>query len=293
MGGLPARSLALLLPSLEVLDATCSAADAALLTTGLDGHSSLGQLRLKLSSTFNGSLPLRSMRRLARVQLDLTRTRRCCGSLDALLEDLAGCPALRELELRSPRLRSPQQMGSMQERPADLITRRGLAALASGACRGGLRRLVMRSDASSTSGLPGPRRVADVALLLSGALPALQELETELALGESTGIEDAIEMLMEATCETWPDYYIEDEDGMCEIDEEAYDKAREEAVQQAAVCGVVRAEASKLGRLLAERLAAGGAGQLEVLGLDVKEHWLGVSGRVGGCSVRVKMFPQT
>jgi hypothetical protein len=260
MGGLPARSLALLLPSLEVLHVACSATDAALLTTGLEGHSRLGQLRLKLSSTFDGRLPLRSMPRLAQVHLDLTLTRGC-GSLDPLLEDLAGCPALRELELRSSRL-----MGSMQQRPADLITRRGLAALASGACRGGLRRLVLRSDASSTSGLPGPRRVEDVALLLSGSLPALQELEAELELGKSTGIEDLIEVMVDA--------------------------ASSDAVRAAAEYEEVEGAAANMGRLLAQGLAAGGAGQLEVLGLDIKRDWLGVSGRVGSCSVRVRMFPR-
>jgi hypothetical protein len=184
-------------------------------------------------------------------------------------------------------------MGSMQQRPADLITRRGLAALASGACRGGLRRLVLRSDASSTSGLPGPRRVEDVALLLSGALPVLQELEAELELGESTGIEVVMAALMDVERDMCSEFYVyeDEEEDEFGFDEEQY-MLSEDAEEEAAEWDNVKEEASKLGRLLAQRLAAGGAGQLEVLGLDIKRRWLGVSGRVGGCSVRVRMFPQ-
>jgi hypothetical protein len=88
--------------------------------------------------------------------------------LDELLADAAGCPELQELEVAYSSDPYNEMLQLQEEDP-------GLAALAGGACRGQLRRLVLAPPGSQGKGGIPLGHVA--ALLRSGCCPQVRQLE--------------------------------------------------------------------------------------------------------------------
>jgi hypothetical protein len=181
-------SLVALLPELRQLDvksrqdkaSDCSECSIA---TALQGHQQLQELRVDCGRPRRpqeeqlwrcwapGRRPLSSMPRLRLLHLaSCTRL-----GLDELLSDAAGCPELQELEVvHSNADPCSDDLAVQEEAP----TGRGLAALAGGACRGQLRRLVL-----VLPGLMGRGSllIGDVAVLLGGC-QQLEYLRLQLQL---------------------------------------------------------------------------------------------------------------
>jgi hypothetical protein len=109
--------------------------------------------------------------------------------LDELLADAAGCPELQELEV----VNSSQLCAELQPQE-EAPTGRGLAALAGGACRGRLRRLVLVTPGSlsGSGGFP----IHHVATLLGdGGCRQLEYLQLHVQLDLGALVELQLEQL--------------------------------------------------------------------------------------------------
>jgi hypothetical protein len=191
-------SLVALLPELRQLDvkswqdkaSDCSECSIA---TALQGHQQLQELRVDCSRPRRpqeeqlwrcwapGRRPLSSMPRLRLLHL-----RGCTRlGLDKLLSDAAGCPELQELEVLHI-----GELCAQRQLKEEAVTGSGLAALAGGACRGRLRRLVLVAPGSLGGGRGFP--ICQVAALLGdGGCPQLEylELHVQLDLGALVGLQ--------------------------------------------------------------------------------------------------------
>jgi hypothetical protein len=191
-----AGALAALLPELEELEISGGARSVLKLCTALQGHSRLRRLvhwpdfnddGLAIDdgreATWPEGQPLRSMPQLQSVVIC---TDKWYCNMDGLLADAAGCAGLQELDISFGWDCYNHEMEGEPLEPF-WATARGLAALAAGPCASTLRKLrlgqsngfveiefVVTVPASSP---------ADVALLLCGAFPRLQELSVEVRLG--------------------------------------------------------------------------------------------------------------
>jgi hypothetical protein len=215
--GAPPGMLATLLPRLRHIDLHAQDDSRLDVVAALRGHPALEQLDIGFDS--HSGLPeqqqpwpagvLSSMPQLRTVRLEGMR----CRGIDALLQDAAGCPQLEALQVRLATFCSETMHKERLQEPA---TDAGLAALAGGACRDTLRRLVLDTQAWSFGRVryafhfkrrqqappmrPDPGAsfsVAAVAQLL-GALPQLQELQADVQLpregsggGDTTGADES------------------------------------------------------------------------------------------------------
>jgi hypothetical protein len=197
-GPQPGGALLALLPALRQLKATCSSVSSVTaLHTALRGHPQLTQLHvdsyearpqlLQWPQGLLGGIP-----RLRQVRL----TDPACSSVDDLLADAAGCAQLEELEVVMESTSLVVTLGDEQQ----ALMGAGLAALAAGACRHTLRRLVLDTHLEShlismdadpeNELLLAPSYTLDACftvdsaaqLLQPGALPRLQELQLDLKL---------------------------------------------------------------------------------------------------------------
>jgi hypothetical protein len=111
--------------------------------------------------------------------------------MDGLLADAAGCAALQELDVRFGWDFYDEEMEGEQAPEPFWATARGLAALAAGPCASTLRKLQLghsniHYDPQAVVRMPA-LSPAEVALLLRGAFPQLQELSVEVRLGGAGG----------------------------------------------------------------------------------------------------------
>jgi hypothetical protein len=110
------------------------------------------------------------------------------GNLDGLLEDAAGCTGLQKLRITLNWDYDDDDDGKEDERPPEPFwaTARGLAALAAGPCSSTLQALQLQ-HCSCPCWMEAAKQIpalspAEVALLLGGAFPQLQELSVEVRL---------------------------------------------------------------------------------------------------------------
>jgi hypothetical protein len=199
--GAPPGMLATLLPRLQHIDLHVQDNSRLDVVAALRGHPALRQLDVRFKS--RSELPvqqqpwpagvLSSMPQLRTVRLEGMR----CRGFDAPMQDAAGCP---QLEALAVELATWCDKTGHKERLQEPTIGAGLAALAGGACRGTLRRLVLYTQVCSRLDMacsffvnqrlavphirPDPGAsfsVAAVAQLLR-ALPQLRELQATVQL---------------------------------------------------------------------------------------------------------------
>jgi hypothetical protein len=179
-----AFELVAVLPALQRLSAYGSALTIQDLPRALKGHPQLTELHLNTSEFLPTPLVpwtpglLSGIPHLRRLELSGPAF---TSGLDALLADAARCPQLEELQ------------SALFDEPAGGLTDAALAALAEGACRAGLRSLVLdtcllsymlgQSCDDSTADTDTCFSLSSAARLLRpGALPKLQELQLDVVL---------------------------------------------------------------------------------------------------------------
>jgi hypothetical protein len=196
-----AGAVAALLPQLEELEIRNGTMSLLRLCTALQGHSRLRRLLhwphfgdddghafdYEPEATWPEAQPLQSMPQLQSVNI----SDRWYRNMDGLLADAAGCAALQELDVRFGWDFYDEEMEGEQAPEPFWATARGLAALAAGPCASTLRKLQLghsniHYDPQAVVRMPA-LSPAEVALLLRGAFPQLQELAVEVRLGEACG----------------------------------------------------------------------------------------------------------
>ncbi len=195
-----AGALAALLPQLEELEIRNGTTSVLRLCKALQGHSRLRRLAhwpgfdddgLGLDddheATWPAGQPLQSMPQLQSV---IISTYRWYRSMDGLLADAAGCAGLQELYVA---LGWDGDLEQVEDEPLEPFwaTASGLAAVAAGPCSSTLQKLRLeysRYKANIDAAIQTPAlSPAEVAALLRGAFPQLQELSVEVRLGGAGG----------------------------------------------------------------------------------------------------------
>jgi hypothetical protein len=193
-----AGALAALLPQLEQLHVRGGTMSLLRLCTALQGHSRLRRLvhwpRFvggrddEIGVSWAAGQPLQSMPQLQSINISVGGW---YGNMDGLLADAAGCAGLQELGVGFGWDFYNEEMVGEQAPEPFWATARGLAALAAGPCASTLRKLRLghsRFFCNIEAAILTPAlSPAEVALLLHGAFPQLQELSVQVRLGGAGG----------------------------------------------------------------------------------------------------------